>query len=410
MSFPLFLALKYLKPKRSVTSVVTVFSVLGVLLGVAIIIIVRAIMTGFGDMWHHNLLSFKPHITISRVDSRAITNEDDLCERIANIPGVTAVSPAIETQVLLEHDRRVLAPVIIGVDAESAERMMPSLTIKDGDLDLEGDTILVGTDLAGKLGIMAGDRVLVYSPMNLINKDEIYFPEELTVAGIFSTGHYQFDSGVVVTSLAVGRDLMGLETGAYSIYVKTGLAKEYGRLDDLKKEIATRIGLFSYKLKTWLEADHDILNIIAVERNMMTLLLMFITIVAIFCITVTLIVITVQKTDEIGLLKALGFSSGQILMTFVLYGWIQCFAGIVLGVGTAFAILCNLQGVIDFLARCGVEVFPKSIYGLDTLPWRVVPLELVQVILMVFVFCTLFCALFAWRAARLDPVTALRKE
>jgi lipoprotein-releasing system permease protein len=143
---------------------------------------------------------------------------------------------------------------------------------------------------------------------------------------------------------------------------------------------------------------------------MMVILLMFITIVAIFCITVTLIVITVQKTDEIGLLKALGFSSGQVLWTFLFYGWIQCLTGILLGIGLAYLVLVRLPQIVSLLAWFGLEVFPKSIYGLDHIPWRVVPLELAQVAVAVIFFCSVASFFFAWRAARLDPVKALRRE
>ena len=130
MSFPLFLALKYLKPKRSVTSVVTVFSIVGVLLGVAIMIIVRAVMTGFGEMLHDKLLDFKPHITISAdpyAQGNRITGEDELAARIAAVPGVTGVSPAIELRVLADFNENILAPVLIGVDPAAAADMLPFL-------------------------------------------------------------------------------------------------------------------------------------------------------------------------------------------------------------------------------------------------------------------------------------------
>ncbi len=137
---------------------------------------------------------------------------------------------------------------------------------------------------------------------------------------------------------------------------------------------------------------------------------MFITVVAIFCVTNTLIVLTEQKTNEIGLLKALGFSSRQVMGAFVLHGWMQCLAGTVLGIGAAFLILENLQAMVDGLAHIGVEVFPKSVYGLAAIPWRVIPSEVAVVAVAVIVFCTVASILPAWRAARLDPVTALRRE
>lgn len=143
---------------------------------------------------------------------------------------------------------------------------------------------------------------------------------------------------------------------------------------------------------------------------MMVILLMFITIVAIFCVTNTLIVLTVQKTHEIGLLKALGFSTRQVMGAFVLHGWIQCLIGTILGVGAAYLVLHNLQNLVVLLARFGVEVFPKSVYGLTQIPWRIILREVVDVAISVILFCTVASLLPAWRAARMDPVAALRKE
>lgn len=407
MPFPIFLALKYLRPKRSVISVVTFISVIGVVLGVAIIIIVRAVMTGFGDMWQKNILDFRPHITIS-AHGGVIEDEEAVCKRLEQIPGITVASPGLETRVLIEHRRRVVAPLIIGTDPLRAQRVMKLDKLAAGEFNIEGDSTVIGVDLASDLGVMVGDDILIYSPMNLINKDEVYFPERLTVTGIFDSGQRDFDSGFVVTSLAVVRDLMGMNSGVYSIHLKVDNPQDNTAFTRIVNDVRVRVP--AYMVRTWQEIDSQIFTALAVEKNMMVLLLMFITIVAIFCVTNTLIVLTEQKTDEIGLLKALGFSSGQVMGAFVLHGWIQCLVGTVLGIGAALLILNNLQAMVDGLALLGVEVFPKSVYGLSEIPWRVVPEEIAVVAAMVILFCTVASFLPAWRAARMDPVTALRKE
>ena len=408
MRFSLFLALKYLRPKRSFTSVVTVISVLGVVLGVAIVIIVRAVMTGFGDMWQEKILAFKPHLTVSSPGG-VIAREEALCQWIAAVPCVTDVSPSIETRVLAEHRRRVVAPVIIGVDPARVGGLLQVTNIVAGVFDLEGDAVVLGVDLAADLQVGVGDTLLVYSPMNLVNPDEVYFPEELVVRGIFNAGHRDFDSGFLITSLAVGRDLMGLRSGAYSIHVKTDCPQDFDAFSRVAAEVAAAVG-GGYDVRTWHEVDRQLFNALAVEKNMMAILLMFITVVAIFCVTNTLIVITVQKTDEIGLLKALGFSARQMMLTFVLHGWMQCLAGTLLGIGLAFLVLGNMRHLVSGLAACGLEVFPKQIYGLDSIPWRVVPGEVAEVAALVIVFCTLASFLPARRAAKLDPMVALRRE
>ncbi len=408
MPFSLFLALKYLKPKRSFTSVVTLVSVIGVVLGVAIIIIVRAVMTGFGDMWREKILDFKPHITVSPGNGGVIENEESVCQRLEMVPGVVAASPGLEMRVLVEHRRRVVAPLIIGTDPKRAKRVMKLDRMTAGEFNLDGDSVVLGVDLAGELGVMVGDSILVYSPMNLVTKDEVFLPERLTVTGIYDSGQRDFDSGFIITSIAVARDLMGLRSGVYSIHLKVSDPQNTAKFNAVVKDVRMLVPI--YNVRTWQEIDSQLFNALAVEKNMMVILLMFITVVAIFCVTNTLIVLTVQKTDEIGLLKALGFSSRQVMVAFVLHGWIQCLIGTVLGIGAAYLILENLQGFVAFLARFGVEVFPKDVYGLAQIPWRVIPREVVDVAVSVILFCTVASFLPAWRAARMDPVTALRKE
>lgn len=408
MPFSLFLALKYLKPKRSVASVVTVISVIGVVLGVAIIIIVRAVMTGFGDMWEQKILDFKPHITLSPSGNSVIRDEESLCRRMEQIPGVVAAAPGLETRVMVEKNRRVQAPILLGADPQRALKVMRLERMLWGKFDIEGDSVVLGVDLAYSLNVKVGDDLFVYSPMNLVSKDEIYFPERLKVTGIFESGQRDFDSGFVITSLSVARDLMGLKEGVYSVHLRTKEPQNHVLFQRIVNDVRALAGFC--RVQTWQEVDSQLFNALAVEKNMMVILLMFITIVAIFCVTNTLIVLTVQKTDEIGLLKALGFSTRQVMGAFVLHGWIQCLAGTLLGIGAAFLVLENLQGLVDCLARFGVEVFPKNVYGLSEIPWRVVPREVVDVAVSVILFCTFASFLPAWRAARKDPVDALRKE
>ena len=414
MPFPLFLALKYLKPKRSFTSVVTLVSVLGVVLGVAIVIIVRAVMTGFGDTWREKILEFKPHLTVTSPEGM-IYDADSLCEQLESVPGVIASSPSAEMRVLAEHNRRISAPVVMGVDAERALRMIPQMTnsIVSGSFDLSGDKAAIGIDLAGILSATVGDTILVYSPLTLIGKDEVYFPEELEISCIYEMGHNEFDSGFVLTSLGVVRDLLAIDDdAAYSVQLKLAAPDDPAAFGACRAAVEEKLLEVDPMLDThsWQEIDSQLFSVLAVEKNMMVILLMFITVVAIFCVMNTLIVVTVQKTDEIGLLKSLGFSSWQILCTFVLHGWIQCFAGTALGIGLAHVVLNNLHNIVAFLGTLGMDVFPKNVYGLAEIPWRVIPGEVAQVAVMVVVFCTLASIIPAWRAASMDPVKALRHE
>jgi len=408
MPFSCFLALKYLKPKRSVTSVITCVSVLGVLLGVAVVIVVRAVMTGFGDLWEEKILDFKPHASlVSYRSGSVIKGEDGLVKELAALPGVVAVTPEIDTRIMLECRGRVSAPMVLGVDPDRFLAAYKVGTPRAGEYDLEGDSIVLGVDLARSLGAWVGDDVTVYSPKTLAARDEIYLPMKWRVTGIFSSGQRDYDSGYCVCSLANARDLMGLEHGVFAIHMKMAEPSNAPVFDALCEKI--RGVAPNCRVITWREADRELFNALAVEKNMTALLLMLITIVALFCVMNTLLVLTVQKTPEIGLLKALGFSKPKIMGAFVVHGLVQVTTGTLLGLGTAYAVLKNLQNIVDLLARFGVQVFPKSVYGLDSIPYRLVAADVIWVVVIVYVFGLLAALVPAFLAASKNPVEALGK-
>lgn len=410
MGFPLFLALKYLKPRRSVASVITCVSVLGVMLGVAVVIIVRSVMTGFGDIWEEKILDFKPHISLLPAYGNVVTGEDELAAAVRKIPGVTAVTPEIDTRVLIANRGRVSAPVIIGVDAEDFTRAYKVGAPRAGTFDLEGDSIVLGVNVARTLGVWVGDEVTVYSPKTLVVKDEVFLPVKWKVVGIFSCGQHEYDSGYVVASLPAVRDLMGMEEGVFAVHVKTGCPTspdEFSRIVEESKGLS-KTGQ-TLRAVTWQEADREIFNALAVEKNMTALLLSLISLVAVFCVMNTLLVLTVQKTPEIGLMKALGFGRGRIMSVFVVHGMIQCALGIALGLAASWAVLSNLQNIVEYLAKMGLEVFPASVYGLSAIPHRLVVGDVFWVVGMVFVFGLMASFIPALAAASKDPVKALNQ-
>ena len=409
MPFALFLALKYLRPKRSVASVITIVSVLGVMLGVAAVLIVRSVMTGFGDIWERNILDFKPHLSLTAPGGGVVTDEDRLAAELRAIPGVTCVTPEIDSRVLLESRGRVLAPVIIGVDGASFADAYRVGRPRAGEYDLEGDSVVLGAEAARQLGVWVGDDVTVYSPKSMLNRDEIYLPVKWRVTGVFSTGQFQYDSGYVVASLPNVRDLMGMEKGVFAIHLKTDCATDPVRFDAVCAAAAAVSSARPLRAVTWRQADREIFNALAVEKNMTALLLSLISLVAVFCVMNTLLVLTVQKTPEIGLLKALGFSRGRIMKVFLVHGMIQCALGVVLGLLTSWAVLSNLQAIVEFLARMGLEVFPASVYGLFEIPHRLVPADVFWVCALVFVFGFVASSIPAFAAACKDPVKALNQ-
>lgn len=404
--FSLFLAGKYLKPKRTFVSAVMVISVIGVMLGVAILIIVMSVMTGFDQMWRDRILNFKPHLTVFSYDG-AIEDVDGLCERIEGVEGVTGVTPSVETRVLMRFDERTTAPIVVGLDPERAGTVskIPE-SIKYGTFDIHDENVVLGIDLASGLGLSLGDKILVYSPRNVITRDELYLPEELTVSGVFDLGMRDFDSGFLITSIDVARELVGLDSGAHTLNIMTDDAFKF---DVYATAVAREVGQ-GYNVRTWRDVDRLLFEALSNEKGMMGALLGIITVVAIFCVTNTIIVITYQKTGEIGLLKALGVPAWKIMSVFVILGWVQCVVGIGLGIAAGYAVLTNLVRITQWLAKINVHAFPKSIYGLSEIPWSWSWGEVGYISVMVMCFCTLTSLFPAARAIWLNPVEALRHE
>ena len=336
--FPSFLAFKYLKPKRSVASVITCVSVLGVMLGVAVVIIVRSVMTGFGDIWEEKILDFKPHVSLLPMHGNVINGEDDLAEKLRAVDGVSCVTPEIDTRVLISHRGRVLAPVLIGVDGEDFAKAYKVGAPRAGTFDLEGDSIVLGVNAARTLGVWVGDTVTVYSPKTLVERDEVFLPVKWKVIGIFSCGQHEYDSGYAVASLPNVRDLMGMEKGVFAVHVKTDRPTDGRRFDEIVRKLRSCGGERQLlRSVTWREADREIFSALAVEKNMTALLLSLISLVAVFCVMNTLLVLTVQKTPAIGLLKALGFSRLEIMEVFMVHGMFQCSLGIIFGLLASWA-------------------------------------------------------------------------
>lgn len=398
-------------PKRSFASVITIITVLGVTLGVAILMIVLAVMTGFGDTWKEKILSFKPHITISSRYTQNIAHPDVICDLVMQEEAVVACMPTIATQVMVKYRDDVDPAVaqVIGVDPARCQMFdKVAKNIKVGAFDVSEDGCVIGVDMARyRLGVNApGERLLCYSPLNLKSADELYFPEELYVSGIYDMGMHEFDYGLIITSLGMARDITGIEDGCQTIWVQLH-NPENALL--VKKEIESELGPL-YDVKSWQENDKVLFEALRTEKTMMFILLFFIAIVAAFCVTNTLIVITIQKTPEIGLLKALGFSNRQLKQAFIIHGQLQCIIGIILGVALGWLVLINLQNIVAALSSMGIEVFPKEIYGLGAIPYRIIVSDVLIIVGAVFVLCSIASLLPARRAAKLNPVKAMNQE
>ncbi|MBI2439918.1 MAG: FtsX-like permease family protein [Lentisphaerae bacterium] len=410
LSFPLFMALKYLKPKRTWLSVISIISVIGVLLGVAVLVIVLSVMSGFDDMWRDKILGFDAHVTVTRLG--VMEDEALLAEAISALPGVAGVAPSVQGLIFVQHGGIVQTPVMRGVDLarESQVSQLPRYLVA-GKFALDEDQVLIGRELARRLNLTVGDKLLVYSPQSFVaGRDEISLPLEMQVAGIFEIGMWEYDVGFLLMRLERAQEIYALENGIHALRVMTA---DPFRAQDVAARIVARLAgdYPDLRAQTWMDLNRQLFTALRVEKNMMFFLLIFIVLVAAFGITNTLIIVVVQKTREIGLLKALGFASGSIMRIFFWQGFIQGFCGTVLGILLGFVMLRYRNDLMHGLAALsGLELFPKELYHLSEIPARTAPGDIALIAVLALAISTLAGLLPAWRAARLDPAQALRYE
>lgn len=407
LPFSLFLALKYLRPNRSFLSAVTLISMIGVTLGCSILVVVLSVMTGFDSMWRDKILAFNAHVTVAEYGG-VLHQPDQVLKTVRQVEGVTGAAPYLEGLVFVEYNDSVFTPLLRGVDPEQ-ERSVSQIPdhMVAGDFLVDEEHCVIGKDLAMRLGVFVGDPLVVYSPQNFVSQDEIRLPAELMVAGVFEVGMYQFDAGYVLTGMEAARGIYNVESGVHRVQVMTADPMQAPRVSSA---INDKLGGV-YSATTWMEQNRQLFSALHVEKNMMFFLLIFITVVAAFGITNTLITLTVQKTHEIGLMKALGFSSGRIQRIFIWLGLIQGIVGSVFGVGLGLLILKYRNELLRFLSsRFGMELLPKELYQLAEIPAVTTLNDVLIVMIAVVVICTISGVIPARRAAKLDPVAAIRFE
>jgi lipoprotein-releasing system permease protein len=428
LPFSFFLALRYLKPKRTFVSIITLISMAGVMLGVTVLILVISVMTGFDRELRQKVIDFDAHIWVSSED--ILRDWRDLTVKIRSTPDVVGTAPYVQGPVIVEFRSQRLAPMIRGIDPAEEEKVVPlKKFIKKGSLDLEGESAVLGVELARKLHIDVGDKLTIYSPGNLgeilegikeleksngqderkaIDKlREVVLPKELTVTGIFETGHYLHDSEFLLVPVYIGQELYGLGDALHGITVKT--VDPYGA-ERVKRDIEKFLEPPQYA-QTWIDMNSQYFEAVRLERTVMFFLLFFIVIVAAFGIMNTLITVTVQKTRDIGIMKAIGANIWQIVWVFLGQGLVVGVFGTLSGLGLGMMLIRYRNEFSRWLASTlHIEIFPKQVYQFSEIPAQVVPRDVAIICISAFVICWIFALIPAYRAARLDPVKALRYE
>lgn len=421
LPFELFLALRYLRPKRTFVSVITLISIIGVMLGVAVLIIVISVMSGFDRQLRDKILGFNAHMRVYGMGP--ITNYNELAAIIRTNTHVRGVAPYILGQVLVQTQppeglpSRVLAPVVRGIDPELESKMtkLPQ-SMAAGEFNVDGYGVVIGSGLAAKLDLRIGELLLIHSVHDLQRmhesrkqgEDTAILPDEYEVRGIFDVGHYEYNNLYILCSLEQAQQLYGFPNGeVHGLLVM---------VDDPEAVTPIRNQLFEalppgVEVDTWMDENGDVLAALAVEKNVMFYILFFITIVAAFGITSALITFVVQKTREIGMLKALGATSPQVMMLFLGQSFVVGVLGVTAGFAMGILAVSYRNEFLLFMRNVtGMELFPASIYVFSELPALIVPGDIAIICGGSLIICIFAGLLPAWNAGRLQPIDALRHD
>lgn len=429
LPFSLSLAVRYLKPKRTFVSVITVLSVLGVALGIACLVVVIAVMTGFDQEFRKHLVGFEPHLRVAGAVGPIEDWEALRGHLEKNHPEFQGVSPYVMGPTLMEFDSAFTSAVLRGILPNGELKLLDlrPFILPGGRYELDSEKCILGYELAAAYGMRVGDKIRIHGPGNLSRvakelqrleeKDPdakslkdikaLVRPIEMEVVGLFKSGVYQFDAGVVIAPLSVAQEIYEFENAVHGISIRT---QDADWAERSRSELARELGP-EFSVTSWMDADRTRLNAIVQERVMMTFILMMIVVVAAFSISNTLITVIVQKKREIGVIKALGATPWQIVKIFVCQGFVVGLLGNAVGLGLAWAALTWRNDAREFIIRVlHRDIFPAAVYQLSGIPAAITAKDVLFISSMAMLICVLAAYIPARFAAKLDPVKALREE
>lgn len=427
---PLFLGLRYLRPKRSFVPVITLISLCGVMLGVAVMVIVMAIFKGWQVEYRRMLLGFEPHVMLSQDEPVEGAEPSDWRAVLAlakQAPGVRSAHPVAGGTVVLDAGGNLEPLEVMGLDEDAAGGFVERLSrhLKEGEFDLQDDCLILPDNMARKLGIQVGEVLTVNSAANIRHMVSTLQELESETDEAVRDAAYE-EAFIVGRDLRVVGILRGDTAGARG-YLPLHLARELFDLEDRVTGINLDLAdpetapaverwlLSSPELpgdwysNTWLDSAAFMLQSVENQQSLLYFLLLFIVFVAASCVMNTTITVTVQKRREIGILTALGARGGQVTGIFVLQALVVSLLGVALGVALGAILLRWRNDVRDWIAAVtGRDFFPQDIYFLSSIPSQIVAADLLSVCGMALVLCVLAALLPAWVAARVDPAVALR--
>jgi lipoprotein-releasing system permease protein len=411
-AFERMVALRYLRARRQegFISVIAWFSLTGIALGVATLIIVMAVMNGFRAELLGRILGLNGHMTVYGATG-PISDWDAVTQRMRALPDVIDASPLVEGQAMVTANGVAGGALVRALRPEDmARRSLIVSNIRNGALaDFQGDdTAMIGVRMASRLGLATGDRITLISPQgNVTAFGTMPRLRAFRVAAIYETGMFEYDNAFVFLPMEAGQNFFRTGDGASGVEV---FVRDPQRIWQARREVVAAAGQ-GVRVLDWQQANSSFFNAVQVERNVMFLILTLIILVAAFNIVSSLIMLVKDKSRDIAILRTMGASRGAVLRIFFMAGAAVGVLGTLAGLGLGLLFNANIEHVRQFLQwMTGTQLFSPEVYFLATMPSKTDPREVIEVLGMALALSFLATIYPAWRAARLDPVEALRYE
>jgi lipoprotein-releasing system permease protein len=408
-------AFRYLRARKGerFVSVIAIFSLVGIALGVATLIIVMSVMNGFRQELLGRILGLNGHMGVYTAEGGPMRDFDPVVARIRGLPGVVEAAPIIEGQVLLTSEAGGASGGLArGIRPEDLRaRGIIAGNIRRGSLEEFGgeDAIVIGTGLAARMRVGIGDRITLISPQGRATVvGTLPRVRAYRVVAMFNVGMNEYDSSFVFLPLEAAQIYFQMPGAATQVEV---FVQDPTRVRAVNSEIRRALTDRPVRIVDWQDANSSFFNAVQVERNVMFLILTLIIIVAAFNIISSLIMLVKDKGRDIAILRTMGATRGAILRIFLLCGASVGMLGTAIGFALGLVFCLNIEGIRQALqALTGTELFSAEVYFLSQLPAVVDPGEVAQVVGMGLGLSLLATLYPSWRAARLDPVEALRNE
>jgi lipoprotein-releasing system permease protein len=408
MFFEFFLGMRYLKAKRKqgFISVITVMSVLGVMVGVMSLVVVLSVMNGFRQDLMSKILGVNSDLLVLSYGG-TFTGYENVAEKVVRTEGVLAVTPFIYSQVIVNHEGSASGAILRGLDPKTAGRVVRiEDMIKMGSLDSlemlqDGlPAVILGRQLARQVGAFPGETVTLVSPEGKLTPlGRAPNTQRYKVTAIFDSGMYEYDASMIFLSIKEAQAFLGLGDKVTGLEVKV---KDIYQADQVAKSIQDELGQ-PFWTKDWKMMNRSLFSALKLEKITMFVILTMIVLVGALNIISTLVMVVMEKTREVAILRAMGASARSIMSVFMIQGILVGLIGTISGVASGLG-LCYLLAKYKFIS------LPSDVYYISTLPVRVELMD-VWVVALAAVLISFAATIYpAWHASRLNPVEALRYE